>query len=302
MSQPRRSAFTLFQLLVILAVIAILIALLLPAVQKTRQAATRTRSANNLKQIALALHNYMDANRKLPAGMDSNGFSTAAYLLPYIEQENVFKLIDFKKEVPDEANAKARAIKIPIFVSPQDPVLSVSPDLGPTNYLYCSGAKPGLEDNDGIFYAGSKVRIADITDGMSNTLFTGETLKGDGGKRAGNVQRQHVRLKQGALKGLKDDAGVSDWEDNKNIVGDRCASWMNGSFVQGTFTATRPINDDRPDVDCGGIGGLSGLRSLGPTVNVGMADGSVRSVSKAVNEKVWKALATRNGGETVGDF
>ena len=73
------------------------------------------------------------------------------------------------------------------------------------------------------------------------------------------------------MKGIKDDTGVKDLENDKNIAADRCASWMDGRFLQGTFTGTRTINDDKPDVNCGGIGGLSALRSV-DTDGVNIAD------------------------------
>ena len=86
-------------------------------------------------------------------------------------------------------------------------------------------------------------------------------------------------------------------------MADRCASWMDGRFLQGTFTATRVANDPRPDVTCEGAGGLSGLRSLTDVITVAMGDGSVRSITRKHDIELWKALATRNGGETVpADF
>ena len=90
------------------------------------------------------------------------------------------------------------------------------------------------------------------------------------------MKRQYVAFKKDALKDLKEDSGVADWKADKMIAADRCASWMDGRFLQGTFTGTRVANDEKPDVNCEGIGGLSGLRSLTETLSVGMADGSVR--------------------------
>jgi prepilin-type processing-associated H-X9-DG protein len=297
-----RRGFTLFQLLILLAIFAILLGLFLPAIAKARQSAARMQSANNLKQIGLACHNYLDTFTKFPPGNDANSFSAAAHLLPFIEQDALFRTIDFKKPMDDKANAKARAVVIKTFLSPNDPVMSVDPAYGPTNYLFCAGSKPALADNNGIFYQDSKVKIVDIPDGTSNTMMTGETLKG--AKPAGppDVRRQYVRLKEGALEGLKDDAGADEFKAGKELAADRCASWMDGRFSQGTFTGTRKANDERPDVACGGAGGLSGLRALGTQVNVGMADGSVRGVSQDVKPEVWKLLADRSDGMALPDF
>src|SRR5438445_1900306 len=102
-----RRAFSLFELLVVLALLGLLFALLLPAVQKVRQAAGRAQSANNLKQYALACHNYHDTFRSFPPGVDSNGFSALAHLLPFVEQDTVYKQIDFNKPTTDNANTAA---------------------------------------------------------------------------------------------------------------------------------------------------------------------------------------------------
>jgi prepilin-type processing-associated H-X9-DG protein len=297
----RRRGFTLFQLLVVIAVIAILIGLLLPAVQKVRQAAARMQSQNNLKQLALGVLNYESAYAHFPTGRDANGFSTAAYLLPFIEQDNLYKQIDFKKEVGDKANADPRKVAVPTFLSPMDSLPPAKGGYGATNYLFNAGSKPALEDNDGVFFAESKVRIADITDGTSNTVLAGETLKGDGGKKAVDVRRQHVLLAEKDLKAITDDEVAGAWKDSKNIAGDRCASWMSGDFLQGTFTATRGVNDEKPDVACGGAGGLSGLRGFNGGANTAFCDGSVRFLPDHVKPEVLKALATRAGGEVI-DF
>jgi type II secretory pathway pseudopilin PulG len=301
MRRDRRPGFTLFQLLVVLAVLAILLALLLPAVQKVREAAARMQSQNNLKQIAIACHNYESTYGLFPPGLDDKHYSAAAKLLPFIEQDNLYKAIDFKKAADDKANAEARKVVVKVFLSPLDPVPAVSPDAGATNYLFNAGAKYPLKDNDGLFYLDSKVKITDITDGTSNTLLAGETLKGAAGPST--VRRQYVGLPAATLAGLTEESGVKDFADGKNVRADRCGAWIDGRFLQGTFTGTRALNDPRPDVSCGGEGGLSALRNVRDYyTNIGMADGSVRIIHKEVKLDVWKNLASRNDGNVIPDF
>jgi len=124
-----------------------------------------------------------------------------------------------------------------------------------------------------------------------------ETLKGDGQKKAENVARQHVRLKKTDLKGLKEEAGVKEFKDSTNIVGNRGSAWIEGRFLQATTTVTRGFNSTKPDVDCGGAGGHAAPRSLLPGTQVAMADGSVRMVSSSATLMTWQAAVTRAGGE-----
>src|SRR5437763_400848 len=130
----------------------------------------------------------------------------------------------------DEANAAVRKLRLQVFLSPRDPQETVNETWGATNYLYCAGSKFDLKENDGIFYQDSRVRLADVTDGTSNTVMSGETLKGDAGAKAVDVHQQYVLLDKDALKGLNPEAGVEDFKNNKHIAGDRCASWLDGRF------------------------------------------------------------------------
>jgi hypothetical protein len=300
MRRNLRPAFTLYELLAILSVGTLILGLLPPAVLRVQERSHRTRSQHNLKQMALGTHGFYDTMGHFPAGNNDKNYSPAAHLLPYIEQQNVYNLIDFTQ--PSD-KAAARNVVIKTYLSPLDPLKSVSTDLGATNYLFNAGSQYSLTDNDGVFYQNSKTKFPDIADGTSNTLMIGETLKGDAGVRAMDVKRQHVALKKDALKGLNADAGVQEFKDDKMIAADRCASWIDGRFLQGTFTGTRLANDERPDVTCEGLGGLSGLRSTTDMVNVAMCDGSARAASVKMDLKVWRALTTRNGGEVIpGDF
>jgi prepilin-type processing-associated H-X9-DG protein len=302
MRSSHRPGFTLFQLLSLLALLGLLFALLLPAVVKVKRSAQLTRSFNNMKQLGLACHNYHDVYKAFPPGNDKNNFSAAARLLPYIEQDNVYKTLDFSKPITDAANATARKLQIPVFMSPLDTQPVVDADFAPTNYLFNAGPEPALAGNKGgVFYQDSKVTLTQIAnaDGTSFSLMLGETLRGDGGKKATEVKRQHVLLGKGALDGLKDESGVQDFKDNKHIAADRCFRWVDGRFLQGTFTGTRVPNDMRPDVSCDGLGGLCALRSLEGTINVGFCDGSVRTFRKPIALDVWKNLTSWNDGNVI---
>jgi type II secretory pathway pseudopilin PulG len=307
MTRNRRPGFSIFDLLVIIAILGILIGLLLPAVQKVREAANRSKSQNNLKQIALAVHNHESTFEKMPQGNDANNYSAFVHLLPFIEQDALYRAMakaneDFKKPMTDKVNDEFRKVSIKVYLSPDDPRPFVTEGVGATNYLFCAGSKTTLEDNNGVFIQGASRKFADITDGLSNTVMCGETLKGDGGKKGVTVQRQHVRLDKDALKDLKDESGAQDFNENKNIAANRGESWMDGRFLQGTFTATRKLNDDRPDVDCAGAGGLSSLRSARPNglVVIALCDGSVRSLTPNLSLKTWKNAASANDGNPLG--
>jgi type II secretory pathway pseudopilin PulG len=300
MTTRSRPAFTLYELLVALGSSGLLISVFLPFLARARNEAVQTQKLQNLKSLGLACHNYHDTIGRFPPGNDGDNFSAAAHLLPYLEQANLYKQIDFKKPMTDQANATVRATIVQSFLSPRDPQKAVTDAYGATNYLFCAGSKPALADNDGVFYQDSKVSFPQILDGTSNTLMMGETLKGDKNAKPGDARRLHVRLDKDALGKLQEDSGVQDFKDNKNIAHDGCASWMDGRFLQGTFTATRLPNEEKPDVDCGGMGGLSALRSLDDLTAFLMCDGSARIVkTNKIKADLWKALATRAGGEVV---
>ncbi len=300
----KRSGYTLFQLLVLLAFLLLLLGMMMPATFRVREAANRLQSQNNLKQLGLAVHNYHDTNGLMNTGVDANGFSGLAQLLPYIEQGNLYRMIDFTTSPDNAANKEVRKTWIKVFLSPLDEAAAPDANAGPTSYFLIAGTKYDLKDNDGTFFKESKLRLpASFPDGTSNTMILLESLRGDGAKNASSVQRQHVLLKKEDLKGLVDSAGVKDFEEDKSIVGTRGASWLDGRFLSSTITITRPVNDARPDVDCGGAGGLAGPRTNISIFNVLMCDGSVRAVSKSISFKTLKAATTTAGGEVLGpDF
>lgn len=199
MIRNQRQSFTLIELLVVIAIIGVLIALLLPAVQKAREAANRVKCRNNLHQIVIALHNYHGDYNRFPSGylwkktypdiptQTDPGWSWVAQLLPYIEQDNLYRQINFRSSVSDPMNETIRTTILAMVVCPTDTktgLFQVQTSTGlaynaaSNSYAACFGGlgeiwlEPGT--GDGIFYRNSRIRIADIMDGTSNTIAIGE--------------------------------------------------------------------------------------------------------------------------------
>lgn len=227
-----RKAFTLIELLVVIAIIGVLVSLLLPAIQKVREAAFRTRCLNNLRQIGIGLHNYHGTHDAFPAGFESTlgpgyptnpilyswgdresadetgpGWSFFARILPYMEQQAVYNLIDFNLPITHANNAAPRSTVINTFNCPSEnapqPVTvwsfnsltdaqpatnsGLANDLAPTSYVGCLGGRttnftpPGTYDAkyenqpfNGIFHRNQAIAIRDISDGTSHTIGIGE--------------------------------------------------------------------------------------------------------------------------------
>ena len=213
MSQCRRrkyAAFTLVELLVVIAVIGILVGLLLPAVQAARESARRSQSQNNLKQIGLALHNYESALRRLPSGYISRvgdpasfpgtldagpGWGWGALILPYLEQSALANSIDWRQSCWASQNDKVTKTRLPGFLNPgaanydgETVVRNSSKQelasFARSHYVANVGQDepwgyaPPLADwrrvASGPFYRNSGVRFSEITDGLSSTAFIGE--------------------------------------------------------------------------------------------------------------------------------
>ncbi len=201
MNPVKRVGFTLIELLVVIAIIAILIALLLPAVQKIREAAARLTCQNNLKQIGLALHSYYEANDEFPVGCDDGPtkeerWGWAVYIMPYLELTALYKQlqVDQGKQLHDILNENQDLILqgIPQYACPSDENNEIqlhrhfngnaktTPNnsnfkIGKSNYVGCSGYwENNSKNNNGILTRGRKVTMSMISDGASNTFMVGE--------------------------------------------------------------------------------------------------------------------------------
>jgi len=186
--RARRPGFTLIELLVVVAIIAILIGLLLPAVQKVRDSAARTQCCNKLKQMGIALHNYHQINGKLPPGLTTAQDqwwyrSWLTRILPYVEQENAYTAAlqwSANNVNPWDPTNFIIPIVMASYNCPSDARTLVAPPFPPycpngialTSFLGNSGTRCGARD--GVLYDNSGVRFTDITDGLSNTLMAGE--------------------------------------------------------------------------------------------------------------------------------
>lgn len=333
-ARPRR-AFSLVELLVVITIIGMLMSILLPAVQAARESARRIQCANHLKQLDLALHNYSAQYNCFPGlGASTNlSFSVQARLLPYVEQGNLQNIIDFTQplylgsshaQTLNPAQATAAMTRVGILRCPSDAaadtyVVSSSETLAGGNYMICGGS--GVDTNydfryptDGLFYYGSALRFRDIKDGASNTIVFSESLLGTRSNQSSPPipPRGSDRL-MGSLGGSPNSgapglsginnpdlatyaAAATTWSGNRGF------GWIVGKPLAVAFNAYLSPNDPIPDMQSMGIGFFA-ARSAHPNgVNVGMGDGSVRFVNDSVQPAIWRALATRAGGEVVESF
>jgi prepilin-type N-terminal cleavage/methylation domain-containing protein len=307
-SAGRPVAFTLIELLVVIAIIGILIGLLLPAVQKVREAASRIRCANNLKQIGLAVHNYHETFERIPpASLGGDGeVSWAVLLLPFIEQDNLFQQWNLKlRYTYYRTPASVVGAQVGIYYCPSrrsPPKYSVSGDTQPPwggspgalgDYAGNGGNSTATWDdpryNNGVFlYADTAfgpnntvvswtamISFRDVTDGLSSTLLVGE---------------KHVLLGQWGQESAGDNS-IYNGDDIHTIV--RVAGRQMPGPIDRPFAAS-PFDSYRPDERFGSYhpGGCQFV----------LCDGGVHFISNTVDIETLSRLAVRNDGLPVGDY
>ena len=326
--ETRRSAspaFTLVELLVVIAIIGILLALLLPAVQMAREAGRRAQCQNNLKQSGLALHNHEAAQGCFPSAIEDKvtatfptvaarnyRWSALAMLTPYLEQSVIYNRLNLNVPMycpplypptniyPD--NVEAVACDVNTFRCPDDPQQRVVDGFGPTDYVACygSGANSGTYvQADGAFYVDSKTRIADVTDGLSNTVFFSESLIGNGtpdipladALAGGQAKDVMVRLTTVPLS----EPACSD--NTKPVSHFRGQTWADGLAWSSGYNHWRTPNSPIPDC-CSFLGVWKAARSHHPGgVNALRGDGGVAFIGDFIPLDLWRNLGARNDGQ-----
>lgn len=311
LSRRNPGGFTLIELLVVIAIIAILIAMLVPAVQKVREAASRTQCQNNLKQVGLALHSYENAFKTFPPGalrsassgtvsafhkrfgITKNGVNHgwAIHILPYIEQDAVYRLYNMNETFSAAANQSARESIIPALLCPTVPMpnpryttrlsakMAVS-DYAPDNSYGSDLEGLGLVDvsakRNGILQVNAAVSIAEVHDGLSNTFLISEDAGRPGAYRAGKMHSESSQTDGG-------------WAD------DDCEYVTHGYNDAGTSSP------GSCHTNCSNNNEVYSFHQGG--AHHAMGDGAVRFVTQAMPIREFVKLITRAGCEVPpGDY
>lgn len=300
----RRNGFTLIELLVVIAIIGILVALLIPAVQKVREAASRTQCQNNLKQIMLAAQDYHSNYGRLPVGSTPKGYTVLALLLPFIEQEPLYKKIDLTVTATSALNNSIKGSVIPIYNCPSDPTIYTLPlNCGGNSYYGNYGSEPWFFQNhniaNGVFSLRDTkgLRITDITDGSSNTVGFSELGRSDFSK----LQYHRTDWINVPQKPLTTDDAYNfcmavdptdlkyQWTQNAGM------EWLNDSNSGVAYCHIMPPNTRSCAYPSNLRFAVTASSYHDGGVNVVMCDGSVHFVSNGVNLNVWRAIGTRAG-------
>ncbi|MBW3599181.1 MAG: DUF1559 domain-containing protein [Planctomycetes bacterium] len=317
-SYPSSRGFTLVELLVVIAIIGILVALLLPAVQAAREAARRSQCSNNLKQLALGLHNYHDTYKVFPYGSTNTRISFLARMLPYVEQQALYDRIDFNVAYNDPVNQFARDIEVEGFLCPSDsdrlPV-----NLGARNNYYGNSgfnllfqlpstnpSNPNfrMPECNGVIVPGRVLGFKDVRDGTSHTAFVSEKIKGDGSN--GISTEESDTFRPGTYPGTPDQAysdclavDVSDLSNQGySNVG---APWIYAYHSTSRYYHVSPPNARSCMFPPGRIATTAGSYHPGG-VMLALCDGSVRFAGETIDLATWRALGSRDGQEVVGEF
>lgn len=321
-----RRGFSLVELLVVIAVIAVLISLLLPAVQQAREAARTVQCKNNLKQIGLAFHGYHDAFGTFPSGYVADwrdvanrdprtwdgrpGFAWGALILPFLEQSNVQQAFDWNLACWNEENALAARTKLSVYLcpsssGPRDGFFILEETgaphpagafFGHSHYVGNAGHEEPWGETElgsweglanGTLYRNSRVSAGDVTDGLSNTVFVGE-------------HSSYVSEK--TWVGVVPGSFSHHSPRFQQVLGEDASPDFGATYVlshsgpaQGELGIIHPPNNPVSHV-CQMYSEHRG------GANVLLGDGSIRFIGEFIHQPTWAALCGRNEGEVIGDY
>jgi type II secretory pathway pseudopilin PulG len=307
--------------LVVIAIIAILIALLLPAVQQAREAARRSQCKNNLKQIGLALQNYLDSFEKFPPGSvrdyvnfpagtgswNTSMLSWQARILPYVDNSAVTKQINWGLYPGSAAgHAPLYTLKLPIYSCPSDPNSEgANPPIAPTNYVSCLGNSDDGASTENLMYINSATTISDVKDGTSSTMVVSECKINDPWvyRYEGDVAG-YVNCQAGTAPPV-----TNNWSTSGGSGGTpgRGYSWFLAISNQSwTYTTRfRPNDRTQSNHECEqwSYPGFFAARSHhSSSVHTLMVDGATRNINSTIDLTTWRALGSKNKRETITEF
>jgi prepilin-type N-terminal cleavage/methylation domain-containing protein/prepilin-type processing-associated H-X9-DG protein len=287
----RRQGFTLIELLVVIAIIAILIGLLLPAVQKIREAANRTKCNNNMKQVGLALHNYHDTFDRFPNANSPTFGSCFTLILPFVEQDNIRRVYDVNLAPTAPPNNTVTGLPVNIYLCPTmkpPPAPAAAYTTHHASYAACIGSNdawaPPAPDNGVIVRSNATggavavtpgVRITDVTDGTSSTFLVGEM----------GYQLKDYTFSSGTYAGQVR-GGNTSW-----AFGYASYSFGSTKILLNTITPPTSVTDRLQTFRSDHTGGGNFLYT----------DGHVRFVRDGMDPVLYTAFGTRAGGELTGD-
>jgi len=313
--------FTLVELLVVIAIIGVMVGLLLPAVQAAREAARRMQCGNNLKQLSLAMHNYESTYKTLPPSRITTGLSRhswSAFMLPFIEQAQVYDIYNFNVRWSDPLNYAATSSRIPGFICPSSPSGRMTPSaaaqtahvaippngFGPGDYSSTNELRRSFYEANGIALPvgilrgmpgamdrNTATKFADILDGLSNTMLFAE--------RSGRPEI-YVAGKRPIATVVVDGWGWADFDNTSGsvngasrdgmLLNSTASSAPYASVINGTCALNCTNNSEYYSFHPGGI-------------NISLVDGSVRFLSDSVSAQILGAVVTRAGREVInGEF
>jgi prepilin-type N-terminal cleavage/methylation domain-containing protein len=285
MFRSRNNGFTLVELLVVIAIIGILVGLLLPAIQATREAARRCQCMNNMAQIGLAMHNHEFSTERLPSGVINptgpirneaigQHVSWCVQILPYLEQVNLFEHFDQEAGAYAPANLPARRQRMTVLLCPSNGDESNLQEIATSNYAGChhDSEAPIDADNHGVLFLNSRLRFSHIRDGSSQTILIGEMLA------------------------RKDSLG---WASGTS------ATLRNTGIIEGhprmSIGSVQPDPQPGPNSGTGTlyVGGFGSHHTGG--FQIALCDGSIRFISQNINPKVLRRMGHRSDGELLFD-